>query len=733
MSDGSGFNDQQAGVVPQQHSTHGRTAFTASGRNNPCPVCQRVKDGDCRISTELVLCHNNVDHRTGETVIGADGQKWAFLGVASDGRCGQFRVDRPNPSKPVRPGNRREWIYTSQAGEPLIRVCRTDDGQGNKKIWQERLKGTGRAVSDLLPAVMPYRYQDALQALEKGAPFVIWAEGEPCVDALWAVGIPAVTSIGGTPGFRPKRDKGLLPADRLVIAPDRDQKGIDYARRVAAAYPGARWLLCFPDQPSMWNGCCPPDGGLDVVDWIAAGATREAIISAISGQGPAVDDPSDTPPALPPTVTPQIKSFDQLWQDLEALADQLAASHHSYTRQVAQLRHQSREWGLSLGEKGLEQALDAAQRRRRPQSAPIPRGGTFRVKSKPWAVQGLFRAGVNLLVGQSGAGKSRLAAYTGAQWIYGSPSVLGFDIHGPAVDKRQLLILGTDQDRDDWHQTLAPYGLAETVEAGEDWSVVKLHDRVEVLTLENGMRLGPDGLAFIRKRADEFGNGLMLIADSLAKLLPDGIDEDKSPAAGPIYNLVDALGDGWGILLHHTRKAAGKEQNLGVNAGRGSGAIDAAVSRVVGLGLIHHMEHGQMVAEESNPNRELLSTKRGGATLHVVVRMAETGWELIGDAGEQKRQQRIAQARQNLTTDQLRVLDACDAQQGSWLTIKQIAHALGLSTSDSRWSQSSDAAAIRQRTARLAELDLLDSQVVGKEKQYRSAPEAAPGDDPEAL
>jgi hypothetical protein len=381
----------------------------------------------------------------------------------------------------------------------------------------------------------------------------------------------------------------------------------------------------------------------------------------------------------------------------------------------------------------MEQALDAAQRRRRPQSAPIARGGTFRVKSKPWTVQGVFRAGLNLLVGQSGAGKSRLAAYTGAQWIYGSPSVLGFEIHGPALDKRQLLIVGTDQDRDDWYQTLAPYGLAQTIEAGEDWSVVKLHDRVEVLTLENGMRLGPDGLAFIRKRADEFGNGLMLVADSLAKLLPDGIDEDKSPAAGPIYNLIDALGDGWGLLLHHTRKAAGKEQNLGVNAGRGSGAIDAAVSRVVGLGLIHHMEHGQMVAEESNPSRELLSTKRGGATLHVVVRMNETGWDLIGDAGEQKRQQRIAQARQNLTQDQLRVLDACDSQHGSWLTIKQIAQALGLPTTDPQWSRSKDAAGIRQRAARLADLGLVESQVVAREKQYRAAPDAPGQDDTEPV
>ena len=30
----------------------------SSGRNNPCPVCGRVKDGDCRIAEDgKVLCH----------------------------------------------------------------------------------------------------------------------------------------------------------------------------------------------------------------------------------------------------------------------------------------------------------------------------------------------------------------------------------------------------------------------------------------------------------------------------------------------------------------------------------------------------------------------------------------------------------------------------------------------------------------------------------------------------
>jgi hypothetical protein len=35
-----------------------------SSKSNPCPVCGRTKDGDCRISYDgkMILCHQNFDH-----------------------------------------------------------------------------------------------------------------------------------------------------------------------------------------------------------------------------------------------------------------------------------------------------------------------------------------------------------------------------------------------------------------------------------------------------------------------------------------------------------------------------------------------------------------------------------------------------------------------------------------------------------------------------------------------
>ena len=57
----------------------------------------------------------------------------------------------PNPEpKAIRPKADRTFVYTDRRGEPLIRVRRTDDGKGNRQIWQEYRHGKfwQRNVSD---------------------------------------------------------------------------------------------------------------------------------------------------------------------------------------------------------------------------------------------------------------------------------------------------------------------------------------------------------------------------------------------------------------------------------------------------------------------------------------------------------------------------------------------------------------------------------------------------------
>jgi len=69
----------------QNSSTRGN--LTNSSKSNPCPVCGRTKDGDCRISHDgkMVLCHQNFEHSKTQQP-----DLWHFNGSTSDGRCGIY-------------------------------------------------------------------------------------------------------------------------------------------------------------------------------------------------------------------------------------------------------------------------------------------------------------------------------------------------------------------------------------------------------------------------------------------------------------------------------------------------------------------------------------------------------------------------------------------------------------------------------------------------------------------
>src|SRR4028119_150522 len=91
--------------------------FSTSSKINPCPVCGRTKDKDCRISrdTKLVLCHQNFNHtKTKQPDL------WHFKGETSDARCGVY-VFKEKTEKPIRPAQTRYWEYPARDGSRLVR------------------------------------------------------------------------------------------------------------------------------------------------------------------------------------------------------------------------------------------------------------------------------------------------------------------------------------------------------------------------------------------------------------------------------------------------------------------------------------------------------------------------------------------------------------------------------------------------------------------------------------
>ncbi|WP_415409428.1 AAA family ATPase [Synechococcus sp. A10-1-5-9] len=186
--------------------------------------------------------------------------------------------------KTIRPKGHRSWVYRDEVGRPTLEVHRTDDGKGKRRIWQESLID-GCRPRELANRVVPYGLSEAKQALVDGAPYVFIPEGEPCADALRRLGLNAVATLGGCKGFSPERDGGHFDPTRVVVVADQDQAGVKYARKVASAYPGCRWLLVYPGTPE-WNGAMPKDGGLDVADWIADGASVEDLLKGVQENNP---------------------------------------------------------------------------------------------------------------------------------------------------------------------------------------------------------------------------------------------------------------------------------------------------------------------------------------------------------------------------------------------------------------------------------------------------------------
>ena len=246
--------------------------FSTSSKTNPCPVCGRTKDKDCRISRDgkLVLCHQNFNHTKTQQP-----DLWHFNGETSDARCGKY-VFKEKTQKSIRPKQSRSWEYPARDGSRLVRVVRVDDGEGNKRISQERwdkdkqrwLPGWGKDEdkNKVVRASIPvYRYAEVRKAIAKGQPIYI-VEGEPCADLLWKLGLAATTNIGGGGKFTLTDSLDLQGAELIVIVPDLDKKGIAHAEKVAEHFPEALWLYSFPTS-KIWENL-PEDHGLDIADWI---------------------------------------------------------------------------------------------------------------------------------------------------------------------------------------------------------------------------------------------------------------------------------------------------------------------------------------------------------------------------------------------------------------------------------------------------------------------------------
>ena len=239
-------------------------------KSEPCRHCG--KPDWCYRIGELEVCNRQAEPATG------------WRETSKTDREGHFFYAPAVEQKPIRPKQTRYWEYLARDGSKLVRVCRVDDGQGNKKIWQERwdgydwVKGLGKIPREAIPL---YRYAEIREAIGQGQTIFI-VEGEPCADALWNLGIPATTNIGGAGKWAESHSDDLEGVETVVLCPDRDKPGVEHMVKVAQTLPdwNGQWLCAFPDSPAWDN--LPKSGGVDVADWITDyNLTAQNIMEAV--------------------------------------------------------------------------------------------------------------------------------------------------------------------------------------------------------------------------------------------------------------------------------------------------------------------------------------------------------------------------------------------------------------------------------------------------------------------
>ena len=199
--------------------------------------------------------------------IGHDESQWHYNGVNELGFQGKF-VLKTEPAfvKPPRPKSRKEYYYVDRDESPLAKVTRTDDGKGKKGFFQSHwdggkwVKGNPAEVKRSIPI---YRYPEIQAAISRNE-LIFVVEGESTADALWKLGIPATTTIGGSGGYTNYGSyQDDLKGARLVLSPDRDLLGIKYMsnfeRDFASGIEG--WYLA--GTAGLWQN---PQGGMDIGD-----------------------------------------------------------------------------------------------------------------------------------------------------------------------------------------------------------------------------------------------------------------------------------------------------------------------------------------------------------------------------------------------------------------------------------------------------------------------------------
>lgn len=173
---------------------------------------------------------------------------------------------------PVEAAKRDEtYVYSTPEGEPLYRLIRTYNEQGQRHFKQERFDNdTGVWIGGLRDLDGNVLVEKTLfnlpELVNRPNDLVFIAEGEKCVNSLKSLGLLAVTS-GGAKSWNDEFAQWFKSRD-VIVLPDYDEAGASYADDVITSLKGYARSVKRVELSRYWTHC-PTKG--DISDFIASG------------------------------------------------------------------------------------------------------------------------------------------------------------------------------------------------------------------------------------------------------------------------------------------------------------------------------------------------------------------------------------------------------------------------------------------------------------------------------
>jgi putative DNA primase/helicase len=206
-----------------------------------------------------------------------------------------------------------KWDYLDADGHLIAVVYRYDPPGQKKQFRPWDAKRRKMAPPDPRPLFNQPGIKDAAQ--------VVLVEGEKCAQALIDVGVVATTAMHGANAPIEKTDWSPLSGKSVLIWPDRDKPGWDYAAQAAQAILSAGAKSC--------HVLYPPEEAAE--GWDAADAIAEGFdVATFLSHGPRLQMHDVTDDA-----EPTVSSDESVWGTEDALALAFTRRYHRDWRYVA--------------------------------------------------------------------------------------------------------------------------------------------------------------------------------------------------------------------------------------------------------------------------------------------------------------------------------------------------------------------------------------------------------------